>query len=318
MSRVERLFDLIALLLKSGRPFTAEQIREMVPGYDQPNQASFRKMFERDKAALRELGVPIALIPVPGEADGVEGYTIRPDEYRLEDPCLLPDERAALGLALRAVRLESGAVAEDDPRYAGLKLSLPGYDATELPPVIAAVDVADGRVAILLGAVAERAAVTFEYTTAAGEFGSRSLEPAALGNVGGHWYVAGHDLDRDGRRLFRLDRIAGEVVVGEPGAFEVGERPDIPALLSAGPWAIGGKNVEVEIRFDGGEAWRARNLFGNSATFHDHGDSVTAVLDAAEPELLIDSLLPFRTTAEIIRPESLRRRMIEHLAGMLP
>jgi proteasome accessory factor B len=59
MQRIERLLNLIAALLDSARPMTAEEIRSRIAGYDQANHEAFRRAFERDKDALRGMGIPL-------------------------------------------------------------------------------------------------------------------------------------------------------------------------------------------------------------------------------------------------------------------
>ena len=59
MQRIERLLNLIAALLDSSRPMTAEEIRTRIAGYDQANPEAFRRAFERDKVALRDMGIPL-------------------------------------------------------------------------------------------------------------------------------------------------------------------------------------------------------------------------------------------------------------------
>ena len=101
----------------------------MVPGYP-PDRASFQRQFERDKTELREMGMPLDTIEVPGTYPPVTGYRIQRDQAVLRDPGLEPDELAALRLAASAVRLEGiegsgglwklgGEVAADDPPSAG-------------------------------------------------------------------------------------------------------------------------------------------------------------------------------------------------------
>ena len=53
-----------AFLLKSRQPVSFARIRESVVGYrdERENRASLERRFERDKAALRELGVPLKFV----------------------------------------------------------------------------------------------------------------------------------------------------------------------------------------------------------------------------------------------------------------
>ena len=60
MDQTERLLDLLGLLLDAAAPVTFEHIRmELKDAYTQGDVDSAKRMFERDKDALRELGIPI-------------------------------------------------------------------------------------------------------------------------------------------------------------------------------------------------------------------------------------------------------------------
>src|SRR5438132_1227057 len=96
--KIERLFNLIALLLDARNPVTASQIRAQIPGYAESDVA-FHRMFERDKAELRDLGY---VLEQSGSADGELGYRVRKDEALMADPGLDPAEMAALSLAAQA------------------------------------------------------------------------------------------------------------------------------------------------------------------------------------------------------------------------
>ena len=62
--RTERLVNLVLCLLSTRQYLTASRIRSAVPGYDPDDgtgrsDEAFKRMFEWDKAELRELGVPL-------------------------------------------------------------------------------------------------------------------------------------------------------------------------------------------------------------------------------------------------------------------
>ena len=67
MSRIERLVNLTAALLAAERPLSADELRSRVPGYPD-EKASFRRQFERDKEVLRDLGLPLSMESLPGDA----------------------------------------------------------------------------------------------------------------------------------------------------------------------------------------------------------------------------------------------------------
>src|ERR1035438_9618164 len=104
MSRreTERLLSLGDCLLSRDRYLPATQIRDAVPGYPDSFDA-FKRMFERDKEELRELGIPLETgFNSPGDDEA--GYRIPRQAYVLPEIRLEPDEAAVLSLAARVWR----------------------------------------------------------------------------------------------------------------------------------------------------------------------------------------------------------------------
>jgi proteasome accessory factor B len=224
--KTERLLGLVVCLLSSERYLTALQIRAAVPGYPESFEA-FKRMFERDKEELRELGIPLETgsnSPLDEEA----GYRIPRQAYVLPEIRLEPDEAAVLSLAAGVWRRAelAGAAAG-----ALLKLRAAGVDAEETPqpgiePRLQAGEAAFGP---LWQAVRDRRPVAFAYRAAGrSEPQQRHLEPWGVVNRHGRWYVAGHDRDRDAARVFRLSRIEGPVEFSGPaGSVTVPEGVDV-------------------------------------------------------------------------------------------
>ena len=100
--KTERLLSLVVCLLSARRYLTASQIREAVPGYPDSFEA-FKRMFERDKDELRELGIPLET-GTNSAGDDEAGYRISRQAYELPEIRLEPDEAAVLGLAARVWR----------------------------------------------------------------------------------------------------------------------------------------------------------------------------------------------------------------------
>src|SRR5204863_2458804 len=104
-TRTERLVNLVICLLSTRRFLTASQIAATVPGYehdpdDLRDHEAFQRKFERDKAELRDLGVPLET-GTASVFDVEPGYRIARREYALPDIHLEPDEAAAVGIAAR-------------------------------------------------------------------------------------------------------------------------------------------------------------------------------------------------------------------------
>lgn len=205
-SRVERVLNLLSLMLDTRVPRTREEFVREIDGYPEQPEAN-RRAFERDKEILRGMGVPITMETF---GDGGEvGYRVRPEDYCLPDLDLTADETAALRVAVSAVSL-------GDASGQGALMKLGGVgDQTSAP--IASLPIAPA-LATLFDAFRHHAVVTFAYR---GE--ARTLEPWGLSSKRGHWYVVGHDRVRDAVRAFRADRIEGDVETGPADAFEVPE-----------------------------------------------------------------------------------------------
>src|SRR5579885_3664978 len=127
--RAERLVNLVICLLSTRQFLTAERIRDAVPGYEagdgsRATDEAFKRMFERDKAELRELGIPLET-GRNSHFDSEDGYRIKRGEYELPPIEFDAAEAAAIGLA---ARLWQSATLGEAARGALLKLRAAGTD----------------------------------------------------------------------------------------------------------------------------------------------------------------------------------------------
>src|SRR5260370_24357752 len=224
--KTERVLSLGVCLLAGGRYLSASQIREAVPGYPASFEA-FKRMFERDKDELRELGIPLET-GTNSALDEEPGYRIPRQQYVLPEIRLGPDEAAILGLAARVWRRAelAGAAAG-----ALLKLRAAGIDAEETtqPGIEPRLQTAEPAFGPLWEAVRDARPVSFAYR-AAGRSSpqQRHLEPWGVVNRHGRWYVAGKDTDRGETRAFPLSRIEGPVTLSGPaGTVKVPAGTDV-------------------------------------------------------------------------------------------
>src|SRR5207302_7363575 len=108
MHPLERLLDLVALLLDARKPLTFDDIRRVMPAYQQADAASAKRMFERDKDTLREVGIPVELAATDiWEVE--QGYRIPREQYYLPDVAFSPEEVWALFIAAHAPGEEGDA-----------------------------------------------------------------------------------------------------------------------------------------------------------------------------------------------------------------
>ena len=102
---LERLTNLIALLLETRVPLTLDRIVHELAGQYPDDAVARRGAFERDKALLRAEGVPIESIVLSGPEGGATAYWIDRSRYELDELGLTPEETRALQVAVAAVHL---------------------------------------------------------------------------------------------------------------------------------------------------------------------------------------------------------------------
>jgi len=303
--KIERLLDLVAALLHTERPLTAEQLRERIPGYPQ-DKDSFKRAFERDKKDLRDMGVPLRIDPLPGAVPPEDGYRIDPVEYYLPDPGLDADELAAIHLAASAVRLEGLSAA------GGLrKLGAPTR-AEATPSTIATLP-APPQLGAAFDAVAARRRLRFRY---GGK--DRTVDPFRLQHRKGRWYLQGHDHGAGEARSFRLDRLEGDLEVDEPGSAEVRLDPAANPLTLDG-WALGDEEpVDARVRIAAAQARVAVAHVGADvpAEWGDDG-SVVLTLPVRHPEGFRSFVLGFLDDAEVLEPVALRDDLVAWLRATI-
>ena len=95
MEPLERLLNLVGLLLEARIPLTFDGIRDTLEAYRADNPDTAKRMFERDKDILREYGVPLELVDT--DAWGVEqGYVIDKETYYLPEVAFTSEEMAVI------------------------------------------------------------------------------------------------------------------------------------------------------------------------------------------------------------------------------
>lgn len=309
--KFERQMNLLAALCDTARPLRFAEIRETVPGYGGSDQGA-RQTFERDKRALRELGVPIETIE--GATADATGYRVDRSRYELPEIDLDPDELAALHLALQTLQV---GVTDGDITRALWRLG------GTLDPTAAVDGVAtvigevheiptEPTLLPLFRAIADRSAVTFDYETGAGAIGTRVVEPWSLSFERGRWYVRVFDRERDDERNYRLDRIRGEVRPDRPGSATA--TPATGTRGTADPWEYGeGDPVSAELRLDAVAAPLAAVALGSCPSRVEADGSVVWTVPVANWPAFRSFVLSFLDRAEILGPPELRDQMTDWL-----
>jgi predicted DNA-binding transcriptional regulator YafY len=298
---LERLINLLAMLLTAGRPVTADQIRQTIPGYAGRTDEAFHRMFERDKELLRRIGIPLETRAT--DAWEVQhGYMIDPERYRLADPGLTDEERTALFLAAQVARLGGTPYGQE----AVLKLGGAQLAGT-MEPLVA--DLGEG--AELLGelfiAVAERRGARFTYRGR-----ERAVDPYGLGHRRGHWYLVGAE---DGvTKVYRVERLTRLVVGDLRDAYTVPAGFSVQQAIDLQPWEAGDQEpLRARVRFSPDVAWWAGRRLGHDPGPPDDDGSLTAELDVLNLEAFVGWVLSFGADAEVLSPPAARQAVLARI-----
>jgi proteasome accessory factor B len=275
MDRTERLLDLLALLLDSREPISWAELRDQFPDdYGKGSGEAAERKFERDKAELLELGIPITWSQ--GDDELKDGYIVERDAYYLPEVGLTPDEVAVL-YAAGSAALASGAFpGSHDLAHALRKIGFFGGRDVPTPRLrmeLGAVRVDTGEVASILeqlwAAAPARKFVEIVYRSprGAGEVTRRNVDPYGLALRRGIWSLVGWCHLRKGIRTFHVHRIRSvkinELKPRTPD-FDVPSDFRLDDYVAAFPWQYRfHPPVDVELTLTGELAPLASRLFAS-------------------------------------------------------
>lgn len=300
---LERITNLVALLMATRQPLTQEQITDELSGHYPAGEAAQRGAFERDKALLREIGVPLDTEVLAGGDAGRTAYRIDRGRYELADLQLTADEQAALQLAVAAARLA-------DAHFGLLKL---GGDRGSAPVVMANIPELPALPA-LREATAAHSEVGFTYHGT-----RRRLQPYALLLRERYWYVIGHDLDRGEVRTYRVDRVESALEVGAPGAFDRPAGFDPRTTFPADPKLLGDEpTARAQVVVDQPRAEAIERELGASAVLQRRPDgSVVVDVACANLDAFRSWLFGLGEHAEVLTPPDVRAAVVDWLQAMV-
>ncbi|MGB9376698.1 MAG: WYL domain-containing protein [Mycobacteriales bacterium] len=310
--RTERLVNLVICLLSTRQFLTASRIRSIVPGYEAGSHDAFQRMFERDKAELRDLGIPLETgtnSMFDTEADA--GYRIARRDYELPDIHLEPDEAAAVGLAARL--WQSGLSSAASSALVKLRAAGIDVDTQSILGVEPVVDGTDPALATCLAAVQSGHVISFDYRTANSPTPERrEVEPWGVVSWRGRWYLAGHDRARQAARVFRLSRMTGPVkLVGDAGAVRV--PPDLDLVAMAASQGAETTTAAATVRVRRGAATGLRRR----AKEISRGDDADVIeVPYSDPEALAEQLAGYADDVVVLDPPEVRAAVIRGLKAL--
>jgi predicted DNA-binding transcriptional regulator YafY len=163
----------------------------------------------------------------------------------------------------------------------------------------------------LFAARRARAAITFTYNDR-----ERTIDPYAVFFTNGYWYVVGWCHWWKGERVFRVDRIDGDIAAGPSGTFEVPSTFNVSEVLPA-PWELpGDEPVMAEVRVDASLGPFVAASLGDSAVVRSDADGFVVSFEVRNRGAFRSWLFGMLDDAEVIGPPELRAETIAWLEAV--
>lgn len=252
VNRTERLLDLITYLLNAREPVSWQEIKNHFPeDYAYGVEESNQRKFERDKAELISLGIPIDY--QGGSETKKEGYLVRKEKLFLPELEFSPRESSLLMLAAGAVRESENFPYRDQLESALSKIISIQNQITRAPEEVTISYLTDdgqeeGQEAPshfiheLQDALDRRKFVEIRYHAfSTGKITKRKVNPYGLIFKRGKWTLVGWDHLRKDLRSFVVRRIKALTLNSRrPGTpdYEIPEDFSLRPYQHQQPWEL--------------------------------------------------------------------------------
>lgn len=331
------------MLLGARGPVPYREIRSQFKAYQTENDEAGLRAFERDKADLLELGIPLRYVtPEDDETVDEAGYVVDLRRYRMPEIRLTPEEVAALVLAGSVARAAHGTTYAEvvDLTLKKLAFDLPtapdtptraargkaGEEHGKAAPVLvhfpepASPGLAE-RLSLLEQATRNRKRLTLSYLgTRDGVVSARDVDPYGLAYRQGAWLLVAYCHLRKGVRTFRLDRISEVTVAPKPRTPDF-ERPsgfDVRRHADRSPWTYEMEPpVEVVLEVLPPASAIANEDFGGSTHRQAGADGATLIrFECSNPDYLVSRVMAAKGGIIVRAPTSIRERVRDEIRAV--
>ena len=323
MNRTERLLDLITYLLNAREPVSWQEIKNHFPeDYAQGVEESNQRKFERDKAELTSLGIPIDYHS--GAGTQKEGYSIEKEKLFLPEVRFNPQESSLLMLSASAV------LEQNDFPYRG-QLESALHKITSIndhisPPPEAITITYGGEagsdrsrwVSEIQDALDRRKTVSFSYHAfSTGKTFRRQVDPYGMVFRRGTWTLVGWDHAREDLRSFVVTRMKGMTINSRrPGTpdYDIPQSFALKRYQNQQQWELDlHKPVQVTIQVSD---HRLPELLPQLTTAKKKSKG-TFELNVTNRSGLISWVLSQKTDVKILAPEEIQNELREVLRKLI-
>lgn len=301
-----RLLNLTLVLSTTRFGLLKRELFAVIKGYQDAlksdeQSAAIEKMFERDKATLRDLGIQIEVIEEDDDNTKSRYRLIKSNFAWPKDFHLSPTEVALLNAAgdvwrqaafsvetAQAIdRIRAHGDPADDASLLGYSPKIQTHDASFAP---------------INQAIENRVTAVFSYRNPDGTVKERRLEPWLLRNESGQWMVTGWDTsvtEADKTRNFLLKRIVSEITLRSDLSFAKPEQDKLTHATVALQKHIDSNVAEILVLRDStAYSHFGLNEPGNSQWVRNH-------FNFMDRWLLADELREYAKELRVIAPAEL-------------
>jgi predicted DNA-binding transcriptional regulator YafY len=294
-------------------------MRAEVEGYNDTgtSKTTITRRFERDKETLRTLGVNVVYTCDPER--GVWGYMVPGPSRRVRDIALSESEVHLLAALAVFGGRGSGPLHESLASACQKMLAQSAFRQTEHPgrgKHVVHIDAAAADAAyaanleVLAEAIERRARLIFTYYSISRDRqGRRLVEPYGLKYWKGSWYLVGLACDSDAVRVFRVDRIKGNVRFEETDGraqYEIPPDFSIDDYVGRSPWELSRKKAaRAVIELDDIGAWLLKEASPSGVRVNRSRGKVVAKMQVRNEQGFYRWLFGLGTHAKILEPKFL-------------
>jgi len=323
VNRTERLLDLITYLLNAKEPVSWRKIKNHFPDdYAKGVEESNQRKFERDKAELISLGIPI---DYQGGSEGQkEGYLIRKEKLFLPELKFSTEEFSLLMLAAEAVMGDDTFPYRHQLESALDKITSLQHQIDPPPDEIAitysppkAVASQSSLINKIQDALDRRKTIHVRYHAfSTGETTERKVNPYGLIFRRGKWTLVGWDHLRQDLRTFVVTRIENlEVNLRKPGTpdYEIPKDFSLHHYQNQQPWELNiHEAVAVRIRVSPHRLNELLPQLANAAST----DENEFELNVTNKSGLISWILSQKTDVVVLDPPEIRGQICQVLGRL--
>lgn len=308
----ERVFSLVLALVASPQGLTKSDLLSSVYGYAarydpaQPDP-NIERQFERDKAQVRQLGIPIETLDAPLEPGNnqLTRYRISKERLQLPEGVRFTTQELML-LKLASLAWSDGSLGAES-RWATMKLTSLGVNLdVRYLGVSPRIGILEPAAPALQAAIDDSRVARFEYQLPdLAEPLERRVAPLRLHRAEGRWHLVAYDLGREAYRIFLLSRIASEVRV-EASNFDqalfLGVESELETLIGLE------KTQRAVVAVARGSAAEARIEARGRVVFSSGSANDATVIDFGTLDFhaLASELAGYGDDVQVLSPDSLR------------